>query len=55
MEMLNYFPGLHFKKVISVLTEIQSIQFADEAVRLGPDFLDAYENPEIHRQNEKIG
>ena len=54
MEMLNFFPGLRFKKVISVLTEIKAIQFADEVVRLGPDFLDKYEEPSIHRQNEMI-
>lgn len=54
MEILNFFPGLHFKKVVSVLTEIQAIQFADETVRLGPDFMDKYEDPKIHRQNERI-
>ena len=54
MELLNFFPGLHFKKVISVLTEIKAIEFADEVVRLGPDFMDAYEEPAIHRQNEAI-
>lgn len=54
MEILNFFPGLHFKKVISVLTEVKAIQFADEAVRLGPDFMDKYEDPKIHRQNEMI-
>lgn len=55
MEILNFFPGLRFRKVVSVLTETKAIQFADEAVRLGPDFLDAYEDPKIHRQNEAIG
>lgn len=54
MEILNFFPGLHFKKVISVLTEVKAIRFADEAVRLGPDFMDKYEDPRIHRQNEMI-
>lgn len=54
MEMLNFFPGLRFKKVISVLTEIKAIQFADEVVRLGVDFMDRYEEPAIHRQNEMI-
>lgn len=54
MEMLNFFPGLRFKKVISVLTETRAIQFAEESVRLGPDFLDQYEEPSIHRQNEMI-
>lgn len=54
MEMLNFFPGLRFKKVVAVLTEIKAIQFADELVRLGEDFMDKYEDPLIHRQNEQI-
>jgi len=54
MEMLNFFPGLKFKKVVAVLTEIKAIHFADEVVRLGLDFMDAYEDPLIHRQNEQI-
>lgn len=54
MEMLNFFPGLRFQKVVAVLTEIKAIQFADEIVRLGEDFMDAYEDPMIHRQNEQI-
>ncbi len=54
MEMLGFFPGLRFKKVVGVLTELRGISFADETVRLGPDFLDAYEDPRIHRQNELI-
>lgn len=54
MEILNFFPGLRFKKAVTVLTEIKAIRFADEVVRLGPDFLDAYEDPRVHRQNEYI-
>lgn len=54
MEMLNFFPGLRFKKVVAVLTEVKAIQFADSIVRLGEDFMDAYEDPLIHRQNEQI-
>lgn len=54
MEMLNFFPGLRFRKVVAVLTEIKAIRFADEVVRLGEDFMDAYEDPLIHRQNEQI-
>ena len=54
MEVLNFFPGLRFKKVVAVLTEIKAIKFADEMVRLGEDFMDAYEDPLIHRQNEQI-
>lgn len=54
MEMLNFFPGLRFKKVVAVLTEIKAIQFADEVIRLGEDFMDRYEDPLIHRQNEQI-
>lgn len=54
MELLGYFPGLHFKKVVGVLTEMKAIHFADEVVRLGEDFMDRYEDPKIHRQNEQI-
>lgn len=55
MEMLNFFPGLRFRKVVAVLTEVKAIQFADEVVRLGEDFMDKYEDPLIHRQNEQVG
>ena len=54
MEMLNFFPGIQFKKAVAVLTEIKAIQFADEIVRLGEDFMDKYEDPLVHRQNEQI-
>ena len=54
MEILNYFPNLHFQKVVAVLTEINAIKFADEMVRLGEDFMDKYEDPLVHRQNEQI-
>lgn len=54
MEMLNFFPTLKFKKVVAVLTEIKAIKFADEVVRLGEDFMDKYEDPLVHRQNEQI-
>ena len=54
MEILNFFEDLHFDKVIGVFTELKAVTFADEAVRLGPDFMDKYEDPAIHRQNERI-
>ena len=54
MEILNYIPGLTFKKVISVLTVPNGILFADEILFLGEDFLDKYEEPELHRQNEQL-
>lgn len=54
MEMMNFIPGLTFDKVISVLTVTNAIQFTKENVMLGRDFLDKYEAPEIHRQNEYI-
>lgn len=54
MEMLGFFPGVRFKKVVGVLTEMKGITFADEVVRLGANFMDKYEDPLIHRQNEQI-
>lgn len=54
MEMLNFIPGAHFDRLISVLTETAAIGFAIEKIKLGPDFMDDYEAPHIHRQNEQI-
>lgn len=54
MELFNFFPDVQFKMAVSVLTEMKGIQFARECVRLGPDFMDRYEDPLIHRQNEQI-
>lgn len=49
MEVMNDIPNLHVDKLISVITQVDSIKFADEIVYLGFDFLDKYEAPEIHR------
>ncbi len=54
MEMLQFFPNVRFQKVVGVFTEITGLPFADETVCLGADFMDAYEDPLIHRQNEQI-
>ena len=54
MEMLNFIEGLHFNRVVSVYTVVDSIRFVDEKIYLGDDFMDKYEAPEIHRQNEQI-
>lgn len=49
MEVMNDIPNLHINKLISVITQVDSIKFADEIEYLGFDFLDKYEAPEIHR------
>lgn len=54
MEVLNFIPGVTFDKVISVCTVPGSIKFSGEVIFLGEDFLDKYESPEIHRENEYI-
>jgi len=54
MEVLNCLGEKFFDKAISVLTDINGIYFAKEAVRLGPDFMDRYEEASVHRQNEQI-
>lgn len=51
MEMLNFFEGIHFNKIISVYTELGAVKFADEKIRLGHDFMDKYEPVEKHRHN----
>jgi len=54
MEMMNYFPELHMSLAISIFTPVDSIEFADEKVLLGADFMDKYEDPAKHRENEQI-
>lgn len=52
MELLNFFKEFRVKKAISVFTEVEALKFADETVWLGPDFMDKYEDPSLHKQNE---
>ncbi len=54
MEMLNFFEGIRFDKVVSVYTELGAITYADEKIRLSHDFMDRYEAPEVHRHDLKI-
>lgn len=54
MEVMNFIPGIRWNKVISVLTVTDAITCADEVLFLGRDFLDHYEDPAVHRQNEYI-
>lgn len=54
MEILNYIPDLSFKRVVSVFTVPNGILFAEEILFLGEDFMDQYEAPELHRQNDYI-
>jgi len=50
MEMLSFFEGLKFQKVVGVFTNLRAIDFAEEKIRLGEDFMDRYEDPAIHRK-----
>ena len=54
MEIMNFLPGIRWNKVITVFTVPDSIKNADEILFLGEDFMDRYEAPELHRQNDAI-
>ena len=54
MEMFGLMDGVHFRKVVGVYTQLGMIDFADEKIMLGNDFMDKYEAPEIHRKAETI-
>ena len=54
MEILNFIPDLRFRRVVSVFTVPNGITCADEVLFLGEDFMDKYEEPKLHRQNEQI-
>lgn len=49
IEVLNFIDGIHFKKMISIITSaLDAIEFSDEKVNIGPQIWDAYEPEEIH-------
>ena len=47
MEMLNFFDR-KFDLVVSVFTELDNVFFANDKLRLGRDFMDAYEDRSLH-------
>ena len=54
MEILNYVDSLVFDRVVTVFTVPTAIAFAKEKIFLGEDFMDRYEDPRLHRQNDDI-
>lgn len=55
LEILNHIPQIHFHKAVSVFTQaVYSMDFVDEKVFLGEEFMDRYEDPDVHRYNDKI-
>ena len=54
MELLGLLKEVHFSKVVGVYTQLGMIDFADEKIMLGNDFMDKYEDPEIHRQADIV-
>lgn len=54
MEILNYLGENFFEKAVTVFTDVSGIRFAKEKIQLGPDFMDKYEAPEVHRKQEAI-
>ena len=55
MEVLNLMEGIHFHQAIAVFTQaVYEMEFVDEILFLGEDFMDQYEDPDVHRYNDKI-
>lgn len=52
MEMLCFFDRVRFKTIVSVYTQLGLIDFVDEKIELGHDFMDKYEDPTVHRKKE---
>ena len=53
MEMLNFFENFEVDLVVSVFTELGNIEFAKEKLRLGRDFMGAYEDESMHKAEFK--
>lgn len=50
MEILGLLPEFHFNKAVSVFTPLEHINFADEKVKMGSNFMDKYEDHSLHDQ-----
>lgn len=49
IEVLNFIEGIHFKKAISIISSVmESIDFVDEKINIGPHIWDRYEPVENH-------
>lgn len=54
MEVMNDIDGLTIDTLVSVFTPLENIRFAKNKIMLGPDFMDKYEEPSIHRINDYV-
>lgn len=54
MEVIADIDDLKVEKLVSVITQVDNVKFAEEIVYLGLDFLDKYEDPAIHRKMEQL-
>lgn len=55
LEVMKYIEGVHFHRAIAVFTQaLYAMDFVDEKIFLGEDFMDKYEDPAIHRYNDEI-
>ncbi len=54
MEVIADIDDLKVEKLVSVITQVDNVKFAEEIVYLGLDFLDKYEDPAIHRKMENL-
>lgn len=54
MEVIDDIDDLKVEKLVSVITQVDKVKFADEIEYLGMDFLDGYEDPSVHRKMEGL-
>ena len=54
MEVLRDLEGFRIAKLVSVITQVDGMDFAESTDYLGLDLLDLYEDPAVHRKMEKL-
>lgn len=55
LEVMKFIPGVHFHRAVAIFTQaIENMDFVDEKLFLGADFMDRYEAEGKYRYNEKI-
>ncbi|MGN0431376.1 MAG: lipooligosaccharide sialyltransferase [Lachnospiraceae bacterium] len=55
LEVMKYIPGVHFHRAVAIFTQaMENMDFVEEKLYLGADFMERYQEAGKYRYNEKI-
>ena len=52
---MKYIPGVHFHRAVAIFTQaMENMDFVEEKLYLGADFMERYQEAGKYRYNDKI-